>query len=36
MLKDKKFWIGFLVGYLLLSFMPNLGLHSLSMKRKNG
>ena len=35
MLKDKRFWIGFFVGYLLLAVMPQLNVLA-KMKGKQG
>jgi hypothetical protein len=34
MLKDKRFWVGFLVGYAVLAFMPQLNV--LSKMRAKG
>ncbi len=34
MLKDKRFWIGFFVGYLLLAVMPQLNVLSKMGKGK--
>lgn len=35
MLKNKEFWIGFLIAYALVSFMPALGFSRLTGKRKS-
>jgi hypothetical protein len=35
MLRDKRFWIGFLLGYALLAFMPQLNVLT-KLKGKGG
>lgn len=32
MLKDKRFWMGVLVAWLLVSFVPTLSLHNVMRK----
>jgi hypothetical protein len=32
MLRDHKFWTGFLVGYLLLVFVPQLNIRTMAAK----
>lgn len=34
MLKDKKFWVGFLIAYALVSFVPALSFKTLFGKKK--
>lgn len=35
MLKSKEFWIGFLIAYALVSFMPSVGFSRLAGRRKS-
>lgn len=36
MLKDRRFWIGFLLAYALLSFAPQLSFNAMLGKKKMG